>query len=74
MIRSLLSTTLTNPTGTPIISAGSTFPAAISSWRASSAVGALPMAKTQGFPSPAARSMETAARVTPRSLASSATS
>ena len=30
--------------------------------------------KRGGFPSPAARSMETTARVTPRSLASSATS
>ena len=54
MIRSLLSTTLTNPTGAPITSAGRTFPAAIRSNRANRAVGALPMAKMQGFSSDAA--------------------
>ena len=74
MISSLLSTTLTKPTGTPMISAGLSFPASICSCREIRAVGALPMAKMQGFGSFAARSMETMARVTPRSFASAATS
>ena len=74
MISSLLSTTFTKPTGTPMISAGCSLPASISSLMAIRAVGALPMAKMQGFPSFAAFSMETMARVMPRSLASAATS
>ena len=61
MMSSLLSTTLTNPTGTPMTSAGDTRPASISSLRAMRAVGALPMAKMHGFSRFAARSIETIA-------------
>ena len=68
------STTFTKPTGTPIISFGASLPAFINSSSAMSAVGALPMANMSGFLSPAAFSMDTAARVTPRRFASAATS
>ena len=54
---SLLSTTLTKPTGTPMISAGRSAPAAICSWMEMSAVGALPIAKMQGFGRRAARNL-----------------
>ena len=74
MMRSLLSTTFTKPTGTPMMRAGWSLPVSISASSEKSAVGALPMAKMQGFSSAAARSMDTKARVTPRSLASAATS
>ena len=71
---SLLSTTLTNPTGTPMTRAGFIFPSSMS-WQARTrAVGALPMASTRGPSRAAARSMDTVARVSPRSLASAATS
>ena len=49
-------------------------PSSSSSQARTSAVGALPRARIRVRSSPAARSMETAARVTPRSLASAATS
>ena len=74
MMRSLLSTTFTKPTGTPMMRAGWSLPASISASKEKSAVGALPMAKMQGLGRAAARSMDTKARVTPRSLASAATS
>ena len=74
MISSLLSTTFTKPTGTPISSAGRSSSAAMSASSDTSAVGALPMAKMQGFLSCAAFSIETQARVTPRDFASAATS
>ena len=57
-----------------MMSAGAAFPSSISCSNDSSAVGALPMAKMQGFSSAAAFSIETNARVTPRDLASCATS
>ena len=69
-----LSTTFTNPTGTPMMSAGSSFPSSMRPCSAMSAVGALPMAKMHFPGSCAAFSMETIARVTPRSFASAATS
>ena len=74
MMRSLLISTFTKPTGTPMMSAGAAFSSFISCSNDSSAVGALPMAKMQGFSSTAAFSIETNARVTPRDLASCATS
>ena len=72
-VESLTSTTLTNPTGTPMTSAGATMPSSINSCRRMSAVGALPMAKMSGPSNLAACSIETTARVPPRALASLAT-
>ena len=56
------------------MSAGATLFSSISASSDSSAVGALPMAKIQGFCSIVALSIETNARVTPRVFASCATS
>jgi adenosylcobyric acid synthase len=74
MISSLDSTTLTKPTGTPIISSGLSLPSLISSYSLTKAVGALPIAKIRGPVSPAALSMLAVALVVPFALASSATS
>ena len=71
--RSLLSTTLTKPTGAPITRAGRR-PASISSQIFSRAVGALPTASTPTGCSFAALSMHTTARVVPRAFAAAATS
>ena len=71
--RSLLSTTFTNPTGTPMTSAGRS-PASIWSAMVSRAVGALPTASTAPGCSCAARCMEATARVVPPALARAATS
>ena len=71
--RSLLSTTFTNPTGTPMTSAGRS-PASIWSAMVSRAVGALPTANTAPGCSCAARCMEATARVVPLALARAATS
>src|SRR5699024_9547760 len=48
--RSLLSTTLTKPTGTPMTRAGRKSPRSMASQRAKRAVGALPTAKTAPQP------------------------
>ena len=74
MICSLALTTLTNPTGTPMISAGLYPFVSISSLSVSRAVGAFPIAKIVGPSRAAALSILTAARVIPRAEASSATS
>ena len=57
-----------------MIISGFSFSARIKSQMENSAVGALPMAKISGLFSRAAFSMDTSERVTPRSLASRATS
>ena len=62
-MRSLLSTTLTKPTGTPMTRAGRRAPASMSSAMRSRAVGALPTAKTAPGCSPAHRSTAAAARM-----------
>ena len=71
---SLLSTTLTKPTGAPMMRVGENFPSYISWQERTRAVGALPMARITGPVRAAARSMDTVARVSPRCLASAATS
>ena len=71
--RSLLSTTLTKPTGAPMMRAGRNAPASIASQRAKRAVGALPTAKTARGWAAAARRMAATARVVPPALAAAAT-
>ena len=61
IISSLLSTTFTKPTGTPIISAGDSLPARIRLSMEISAVGAFPIAKIHGFVISAAFSIDTSA-------------
>ena len=71
---SLDSTTLTNPTGTPITSSGLILPSFTSSSKRTKAVGALPTAIITGPSTSQAFSIQAAARVEPASLALSATS
>ena len=73
-ISSLAGTTFTKPTGTPMISSGRQPVFSMISCRDTSAVGAFPTATIRGLVSFDARSMLTVARVTPRALASAATS
>ena len=71
--RSLLSTTLTKPTGTPMTRAGRKSPRSMASQRAKRAVGALPTAKTAPGWAAAAWPMAATARVVPAALAAAAT-